>query len=269
MFRISLVQFTPKFGAPAANRTEIASILQKIKTDLIILPELCTTGYSFISRAEAMAAAEEPDGEDACFFTKMAKDKKAMVVAGFAEKNGEKVYNSALVAFPDGTINIYRKSHLFFREKVCFDPGDTGFFVVRHPLKDCEIGVMVCNDWRYPEAARSLALLGADVIACPANLVSKTWQVAMPARALENKLYLAVANRAGTEVRRLPDGTEQKLLFNGSSVLYAPDGQFLAQASKTENEVITLQIDPALARDKSFNEFNNIFKDRRTDLYIG
>lgn len=268
MVTISLVQFTPVMGEVVRNLHEIQTLLSDIETDLIVLPELCTTGYSFVSREEAMNAAEDADGPAFDFFSKLAGEKQAVVVAGFAEKSGEKVYNSALIASPGHDIKVYRKSHLFFREKECFDAGDSGFFIVEHPLKDCKIGVMVCNDWRYPEAARSLALLGADVIACPSNLVSTVWQVGMAARALENKVYLAVANRCGTEVRELADGSEQNLLFNGGSVLYDYNGQPLAQAGKTESAVITLQIDPVATRDKHFNEFNDLLKDRRTDLYI-
>ena len=126
---------------------------------------------------------------------------------------------------------------------------------------------MDCNDWRYPEAARSLALLGSDVIACPSNLVSTLWGVGMPARALENKVYVAVANRCGTEKRILEDGTEQALTFNGGSVVYDPHGTILVQANKTEDGIFTVEIDPILTRDKSFNTYNDLFKDRRPDLY--
>lgn len=268
MINVSIIQFTPEFGKPGHNLQQVERLLNGVSTELIVLPELCTTGYSFISKEEALAAADGPDSYTMDVFRKIASTRQAVVVAGYAEKSGSKVYNSALIALPGGEIKVYRKSHLFFREKECFEPGDSGFFVVNHPFKDCKIGVIVCNDWRYPEAARSLALLGADIICCPSNLVSTVWQIGMAARALENKVYFAVANRCGTEIRQLPDGSEQKLLFNGGSVLYDYNGQPLAQADKTETTVFTLQIDPAATRNKHFNEFNDLLKDRRTDLYI-
>lgn len=269
MVNVSIIQFTPEFGKPGHNLQQVERLLNGVSTELIVLPELCTTGYSFISKEEALAAADGPDSYTMDVFRKIASTRQAVVVAGYAEKSGSKVYNSALIALPGGEIKVYRKSHLFFREKVCFEQGDSGFFVVNHPFKDCKIGVIVCNDWRYPEAARSLALLGADIICCPSNLVSTVWQIGMAARALENKVYFAVANRCGTEIRQLPDGSEQKLLFNGGSILYDYTGQPLAQANKTETTVFTVQIDPAATRDKYFNEFNDLLKDRRTDLYIG
>ena len=250
------------------NLQQIAERLKNIETDLLILPELCTTGYSFLSAKEVFEAAEKRDGKSVRFFEQLANDHRAVVIAGFAEKDAGKVYNSAIIAKPGCESLVYRKSHLFFREKACFSEGDTGFFVVRHPLKDCKIGVMICNDWRYPEAARSLALLGSDIIACPSNLVSDAWRVVMPARAFENKVFFAVANRCGTETRTLPDGAIQTLTFTGGSALYHYTGEAIEQADKTSSIVMTFEIDPLLTRDKSFNAFNDLFKDRRPDLYF-
>jgi predicted amidohydrolase len=269
MLNISIVQFTPEFDNPTDNLQRIAGLLQGIASDIIVLPELCTTGYSFLSKEEAFAASEGPDGQGTAFFKQLANEYKAMVVAGFAEKSGDNAYNSALIALPGGETKVYRKTHLFFREKQCFEEGDSGFFVMQHPLKDCKVGVMICNDWRYPEAARSLALLGADVIACPSNLVTDVWRIGMPARALENKVFVAVANRCGTETRQLEDASTQSLTFTGGSVLYNYNGEVIEQAGRTGQRVITLQIDPLLTRDKSFNAFNDLLKDRRPGFYLG
>jgi len=269
MLKISLVQFTPEFGAPVKNLQHIAGLLQGVETDIILLPELCTTGYSFLNEAEALKASEGRDGESIAFFKQLANEHKAMVIAGFAERDGEKVYNSALIALPGGELKVYRKTHLFFREKVCFSEGNSGFFIADHPLKDCKVGVMICNDWRYPEAARSLALLGADIIACPSNLVSNVWGIGMAARALENKVYVAVANRCGTETRQMDDGSTQSLTFTGGSVLYNFTGEPIEQADKTEQRVITIEIDPLLTRDKFFNAYNDLLNDRRPEFYLG
>jgi predicted amidohydrolase len=267
MVNLSVVQFTPAWRNKPHNLRHIGDLLKDLKTDIIVLPELCTTGYSFLSKEETLNESEDASGETAAFFKALAVRSQAMIVAGFAEKEGNKTYNSALIALPDGVVKVYRKSHLFYKETLCFEPGDSGFFVVDHPLKDCRVGIMVCNDWRFPEAARSLALAGADVIACPSNLVSELWGIVMPARALENKVYLAVANRCGTEKRTLENGDEQTLTFNGCSAVYDYDGKPLVRAGRTEEEILTVAIDPMLTRDKSFNVFNDLFSDRRTDLY--
>jgi predicted amidohydrolase len=267
MVELSIVQFTPSRGDKQSNLGRISDLLNNVSADIIVLPELCTTGYSFLSTEEVFAEAEDLNGETIGFFSKIAAQLRAMIIAGFAEKHGAIAYNSALIASPDGSVKVYRKTHLFYREKICFAPGNSGFFVVEHPLVDCRVGVMVCNDWRYPEAARSLALMGADVISCPCNLVSNVWAVGMAARALENKVYVAVANRCGTEKRNLDDGTEQSLAFNGQSVVYDFNGAALVQAGAENDIVLTITIDPLLTRDKSFNAFNHLFNDRRPDTY--
>lgn len=268
MLNISLVQFTPVWDNVTQNLRHIADLLKDVQTDIIVLPELSTTGYSFINREETLNASEDMDGQSIAFFKQLAKDHQAMVIAGFVEKNGDNVYNAALMALPNGEVKSYRKTHLFFREKECFTEGDSGFFVVEHPLKECKVGIMICNDWRYPEAARSLALLGADLIACPSNLVSDVWRIGLPARALENKVFVAVTNRCGTEIRQLENGSTQTLTFTGGSVLYNFTGEPIEQANKTEERVITLQIDPVLTRDKYFNPFNDLLNDRRPDYYL-
>lgn len=266
--RISIVQFTPAFGEFTYNLQQVRGLLYGLQTDVIVLPELCTTGYSFLTKEETLYAAAEAQEQTFVFFGEVAAQLKAVIVAGFAERDGSRVYNSALIALPGGEIKIYRKTHLFFREKLCFDPGNSGFFVVQHPLTDCRIGVMVCNDWRYPEAARSLALLGADVIACPSNLVSQVWHIGMAARALENKVYLAVANRCGTEMRTFDNGETQSLTFTGGSVLYNFTGEPIIEAGKAEDKILTAEIDPLQTRNKFFNAYNDLLTDRRPDLYI-
>jgi predicted amidohydrolase len=269
MIRLSVVQFTPAWDNKAGNLAAIRRLLTGVQADIIVLPELCTTGYSFLSKEEALKHAEDLSGESVLLFKDLAVTMKTMIIAGFAEKDNDndEVYNSALIALPDGVVKIYRKTHLFFKEKICFAAGNTGFFVVDHPLLDCRVGIMICNDWRYPEAARTLALLGADIIVCPSNLVSDLWSFAMPARAIENKVYIAVANRCGTEERIMDDNQKQLLLFNGGSVIHGFDGSVIAKAGKNEEAVITAVIEPAKTRDKSFNAYNDLFKDRRPDYY--
>jgi predicted amidohydrolase len=293
MIRISAIQFTPLWRNKPGNLAAIRRLLGGLESDIILLPELCTTGYSFLSKEEAIQEAEDLSGESVTLIKELDCDMKTMIIAGFAEKDkdNDEVYNSALLALPDGNVKIYRKTHLFFKEKLCFAPGNTGFFVVDHPLVDCRVGVMICNDWRYPEVARTLGLLGADIIVCPSNLVSELWSLAMPARAIENKVYLAVANRTGAEERILEDNKDynldankdekkddnngenqdykqkQLLSFNGGSVIYSFDGSVLAKAGNDEEAVITAAIEPLNTRDKSFNAYNDLFKDRRPDYY--
>ena len=261
--KLAVVQFTPQFGEKHKNLSRMQELVAKVTADIIVFPELCTTGYFFLSRDEVARAAEAADGEACCFFCEMAQEKNAIVVAGFAESDDNNIYNSCLVSVPEKKQpSIYRKTHLFYKEKDCFDPGDTGFFVVQDKKRDVRIGPMVCYDWRFPESARVLTLLGADIIVCPANLITEAWRRVMPARAIENHVYLAVANRAGRENR----GGEE-LDFKGRSVIYGYDGLELARAGADDDEVLLTEVFPAKTRDKSFNPINNVLTDRQPHHY--
>jgi predicted amidohydrolase len=260
---LAVVQFTPQFGEKRKNLSRMNELVANVTADIIVFPELCTTGYFFLSRDEVASSAETADGETCNFFCEMAQRKNAIVVAGYAERHRDNLYNSCLVAHPEKEApSIYRKTHLFYKENDCFDPGDTGFFVVEDKQRDVRIGPMVCYDWRFPESARVLTLLGADIIVCPANLITEAWRRVMPVRAIENHVYLAVANRAGRENR---DGEE--LDFKGRSIIYDYDGRELALAGADDDEVLLTEVFPAKTRDKSFNPINNVLTDRQPHHY--
>lgn len=264
--RVAAVQFSPVFGDVAGNMARLEQLLADISADLIVLPELCLTGYNFIDKPEVLQFAEPSDGASIEFFRTLALRHSAIVVAGLAERgsNGQ-AYNSSCVIVPESPdVVIYRKTHLFYKEQLFFSQGDTGFLTVHDPKRDFTLGAMICYDWRFPEAARTLALAGAEVIVCPSNLVTDLWQKVMPARAIENKVYFICANRAGEENR----GGEN-LRFKGKSAIYGWDGEPLAQAAAEGDCVISADILPASVRDKSFNAYNNIFRDRRPEMYKG
>lgn len=263
---VAVAQFTPRWNDKGHNRDAVQTLLRGASAHLVVLPELCTTGYSFLTKEEASAAADTAK-ETAAFFVPEAQRANAVIVAGFAEREGDEVYNSAIMASPNGSYEVYRKTHLFFREKDCFAPGNTGFVVVKHSAVDCNLGVMICYDWRFPESARTLALMGADVICVPANLVTSVWEIGMKARALENNLFVAVANRCGTERRTLPDGSKQRLTFTGKSVVYNVDGSEMAQATPEGDSIFKVTINVAKSRDKFFNAYNHVLNDRAPHHY--
>jgi predicted amidohydrolase len=267
--RLAAIQFTPVFGNKRENFQRIKALIENIRADIYIFPELCTTGYFFQSKDESRQAAEARDGKTAEFFFGLAEEHDAMVIAGFAEKDGMNVYNAAMIITPDTTRpHIYRKTHLFYKERFCFDEGNTGFSVVQHHKKDCSVGTMICYDWRFPESARVLGIMGADLIACPSNLITNVWHLAMPARALENKVYVAVPNRAGREIRGISaNGVPEEVRFTGNSVIYGYNGEVLAQAGASEDAVLVVDIEPQHTRDKSFNPYNDVFSDRRPAFY--
>jgi predicted amidohydrolase len=182
------------------------------------------------------------------------------VVAGFAERSGDQVYNAALLANGDGVRGCYRKVHLFNREKVWFSPGDGSFPVFR--VGEANVGLMICFDWIFPEAARSLALRGAEIIAHPANLVLPYCQEAMKTRCLENRVFAITANRIGTERRG-----EDDLTFTGASQITSPRAEILSSAPIDCTHVDVVEIDPMEARDKKVNPFNHVLDDRRPAFY--
>ena len=122
---------------------------------------------------------------------------------------------------------------------------------------------MVCFDWIFPEAARALALGGADVIAHPSNLVLPWCQRAMPLRALENGVFCVTANRVGEEHRP----PRPRLLFTGGSLIAAPDGQVLAEAPTEGVCHREVTIDPQQARDKTLSSGNDRIAERRPEHY--
>ena len=122
---------------------------------------------------------------------------------------------------------------------------------------------MVCFDWFYPEAARTLALKGADIICHPSNLVLPHCPEAMVTRCLENHVFSITANRIGSERR----GGKKKLTYIGKSEVVGPRGRVLHRAPEKREKLAIVEIDPAEARDKSLNPYNDLLKDRRTALY--
>ena len=261
--KLAVVQFTPRFGEKEKNLSRMQQLVEDATADIIVFPELCTTGYFFLSRDEVIKTAETATGPSSAFFQDMARNKNAVVVAGFAERHQKHLYNACLVVVPEvSNPYVYRKTHLFYKEKDCFDPGDSGFFVVADQKRDVTIGPMVCYDWRFPESARVLTLLGADLIVCPSNLITEAWRRVMPARAIENHVYLAVANRAGLENRN-----GEELRFKGNSAIYDFDGREIKKAGKAKDEVLLAEIYPSKTRDKSFNAINDVLADRQPQHY--
>ena len=260
--KVAAVQTKPVFGQVERNLEKAAELIRSAaRADFYILPELFTTGYLFESREEVRELAEPAEGGPTYeALSKLARELDAVLVAGFAEKEGDCLYNSALVVSREGLVGVYRKTHLFLDEKDLFDPGDSGFRVFT--CGGVKLGVLICFDWVFPEAARVLALAGAEILCHPSNLVLPYAQRAMRIRALENRVFTATANRVGADER-----AGKRLAFTGSSQITDLAGEVLAQASPDREEVILAEIDPSRARDKHFTARNDLFADRRPEFY--
>jgi predicted amidohydrolase len=260
--QIGIYQNNPHFGQVDDNIHQAIEVLTGIEADLVVLPELFNTGYQYTSRKEANALAEDiPSGKTCKALLDVARSNGMFLVFGLAEKAGSHLYNSAAVVGPEGFIGRYRKTHLFTEEKYFFEPGDTGFQVF--DIGPASIGIMICFDWLFPESARILALLGADIICHPANLVLPHCQQAMITRSLENGVFSATANRVGIESR----GGKTPLIFTGTSQILDHRGSILTRLGEKETGLSVVQIDPKLARDKKITPMNDRFLDRRPELY--
>lgn len=260
--RLAFFQFCPVRGDPRTNIARIRQALDGLEADLVVLPELATTGYMFPSRDHAAELAEDREGPTVEALADACGRGSFHAVCGMAEKDGDRLYNSAVVVGPDGLVATYRKTHLFGDEKRIFDAGDTGFAV--HQVAGARVGVLVCFDWIFPESARVLALAGADVVAHPSNLVLPWAQQATVTRCIENRFYWVLANRTGCETRG-----DDTLNFTGASRITGPGGKVLLDASTTDDCVGVVDVDLSAARDKRVNPENHLFEDRRVDLYTG
>src|SRR6187549_1139317 len=260
--RVGYYQNNPEFGKVAENLDRIAAALETAAADLLVLPELCASGYQFVSTEEVRDVAEPvPSGRTTKRLLDLAKYRQMVIVAGLPEQAGTTFYNSAVAVGPQGFIGCYRKTHLFFEETLFFTPGDTGFHVWDIGL--AKIGVMICFDWYYPEAARTLALKGAEIICHPSNLILPNCPDSMPVRCLENRVFAVTSNRTGSEAR----GGKDQLTFIGNSEVVTPKGVIQHRASHDQEELIIVEIDPAQARNKNLNRYNDLLRDRRTSLY--
>jgi predicted amidohydrolase len=268
---VAAVQTHPVFGDVAKNHAVITTELRAAAAKgarLVVLPELCTTGCMFDDRAQAVALSEEiPTGPSSRLLQTLAAELDLHIVAGLAERDGDCVYNSAVLVGPQGHIGSYRKLHLWDHENTVLDPGDTGLPVFDTALGN--IGMLICYDAWFPETFRSLALSGADVVCVSANWVPVPGQQpGRPAMALTlcqaaahvNSIHVLAADRVGTE-----KGQD----FNGQSVLVGPTGWPLVEpASATDPDRVFAETDLTSGRRiRRWNEFNDPIADRRPREY--
>ncbi|MBD3348726.1 MAG: hypothetical protein GF400_05980 [Candidatus Eisenbacteria bacterium] len=258
--RIAVVQMRPAFGDVEGNARRAVSMIESERADLYVLPELALSGYLFESKEEATSLAQEPSDPVFDEISEAGRSAGATVVVGFAEKAGEGLYNSAILLAPDGARFVYRKVQLFAGEKDIFEPGDEPPRVIE--VEGVRLGMMICFDWIFPEVARTLALGGAQILCHSANLVLPYCQDAMVTRCIENRVFAATANRVGGEAR-----AGQELTFTGMSEIVAPDGEVVVRADVESEGVLVAGVDPGRADDKQVTPRNDLFSDRRPEIY--
>jgi len=224
---------------------------------LLICPEMVLTGYNI--GAEARRLAEPPDGPSARQVAETARSRGVAVLYSYPELSADgAVHIAAQLVDRDGARRAhYRKSHLFGPdERALFAPGDGDLAIAA--LGDVRVGVLICYDLEFPEAVRRYALAGVDLVAVPTALMEPfdvVTRILVPARAYENQVFVAYANRCGHE---------GDLVYCGQSCVVGPDGEDLARAGAGE-ELLVADIEPAsLAASRRVNTH---LGDRRPDLY--
>jgi predicted amidohydrolase len=269
--KIACVQMEPVVGKKEQNVRRTLELIETAAAQgarLVVLPELANSGYVFASREEAFALAEEvPHGPTSQAWMDVARRHGLHLVAGINERDGQALYNAAVVIGPSGHVGTFRKVHLWAAENLFFEPGNLGFPVFKTPLG--RIATFICYDGWFPESYRLCALQGADIVCIPTNWVPIPGQdekreamanILCMAAAHANSMFVAAADRVGME-RGQP--------FIGRSVIVSYTGWPIGgPASPDREEIIYAEANLADARRKrNWNEYNQVLRDRRIDVY--
>jgi 5-aminopentanamidase len=267
---VACAQLAPTIGDVAGNRERAVAAVRDAAASgatLVVLPELCTTGYALADRAEALAYAEPADGPTVSEWRELCRELEITLVAGFCERDADAIpRNSAAVVDADGSLTVYRKSHLWDREPLLFGAGGSPAPVVQTAAG--RVGVAICYDAFFPEVMRGLAGAGADAIAVPMN--SPVPDPPLPSQAVPpseivlalgaatvNRVYVAQADRSGVE---------RGIVWSQASAICDPDGVLLAGPIEGVG-VLRASCDLRRARDKTLGARNDVFADRRPELY--
>lgn len=259
--KLALIQLEPQLLAREQNLASALRLMAPVAADMYVLPELFPSGYTFAAQEEVERVAEPAaDGPSLTALAGFARQHRAYVAYGFAERAGGRYYNSANLVGPDGLIATYRKMHLFGRETLFFSRGEAAAPVIELPMG--RVGLMICFDWYFPEVARSLALGGAQLLLHPSNLVLPNCPQAMLTRSLENRVFSATCDRVGTERNGAVSHT-----FIGMSQVISPMGEIVVRLSREQEETAVVELDLNAANSKAVGQYNDLFGDRQPALY--
>lgn len=263
---VACCQLAPTLGDPGANRELVTGAVTKAvasSAQVVVLPELMSSGYMFTDTAEAAASAEATDGETVTLWARLAHEHGIVIVGGFCElaATGE-LYNSAALVDPDGLRGVYRKAHLWDAERFIFTPGNETPPVINTSFG--AIAMMICYDLEFPEWVRLPALNGAQLLCAPVNWPSyprpdgerPAEVIRVQANAAVNRMFIAACDRTGPE---------RGVDWVGGSVIVDADGWPLAGTSETTTTIAECRISEALT--KNIGQHSNIHTDRRPNLY--
>lgn len=281
---VAAIQMACSPDAAENRRTAEAMVRQAAGNgaQIILLPELFETPYFCQERRYASYGLATTPAENPAIaqLRKVAAELQVVLPVSFYEKAGTALYNSIAIIDADGSVlGIYRKTHIpddhFYQEKFYFTPGDTGFKVWN--TRYARIGVGICWDQWFPESARCMALMGAEILFYPTAIGSEPildcdsmphWRRCMQGHAAANIMPLIAANRIGTEtVKPTPDNQNQSssLTFYGSSFIADETGALVEQADRENDAVLTHTFD--LDEIREMRSSWGVFRDRRPEMY--
>jgi 5-aminopentanamidase len=267
---VAACQLALSVGDLAGNRATAAAAVAEAAgqgADLVVLPELCDSGYVFSGAEEARALAAPAAGSATLReWQELSRQHATVIVGGFCELGGDGLlYNSAAVVGADGVLAVYRKAHLWDAEKLVFTPGGGSPPVVDLPFG--RVGLMICYDLEFPEWVRLPVLDGADLVAAPVNWPAApvpagerpSEVVKAQADASVNGVFVMVADRCRAE---------RGIGWVGGTVIVGPDGYPLAGPVVADRPcIVTARCDLTQARDKTITVHNDVLADRRPALY--
>lgn len=265
--RIVCQQLAPTVGDSSANLIAIDQAIDEalaLGADLIVLPELCTSGYVFESEAEVSAAALRPDSSVFFDWQQRLKGSGAVLVAGFPLRDAQGIFNAAVMLDESGVLAMYRKVHLWNEEKRWFLAGSEAPPVI--DTRHGRISMVVCYDLEFPEMVRGLLLQGAEIVAVPTN-----WpRGERPAHERPAEIHDAMSSaRLSRVILACCDrcGTERGVTFTGGSAIIGADGWIRAERPERDAGVVVADIDVFTARNKAISERNDTLGDRRPEVY--
>ena len=265
---VAAAQLDVQLGEKALNLGKSVSSLHeaaKHGAQLAVFPECTLTGYVYKDLEELLPCAEVIPGPTTERLARAANETGTYLVFGMVERDGDSAYNASVLVGPEeGLICTYRKAHLphLGLDRLIL-PGDRPFQVC--DIKLGSAAMLICYDLRFPEAARSLALQGADLIALPTNWPIGATGAAdflVRARAYESRVFVIACDRVGVE---------RGVTFLGRSQIVDPSGKVLAEASSGHEEIIYAEVDLAIAREKRVmlggGGWTDVLRDRRPQMY--
>ncbi|CAK8535383.1 unnamed protein product [Lathyrus sativus] len=278
---VSALQFacTDDVSNNVATAERLVRDARKLGANIILIQELFEGYYFCQAQREDFFQRAKPykDHPTIIRMQKLAKELGVVIPVSFFEEANNAHYNSIAIIDADGTdLGIYRKSHIpdgpGYEEKFYFNPGDTGFKVFQ--TKYAKIGVAICWDQWFPEAARAMALQGAEILFYPTAIGSEPhdqsidsrdhWKRVMQGHAGANLVPLVASNRIGNEIIETEHG-KSEIKFYGNSFIAGPTGEIVSIADDKEEAVLIAEFD--LDKIKSTRHCWGVFRDRRPDLY--